>query len=410
MSLPAHSKLSASASSRWTQCPGSVPLSVGASDTSSYAALEGTALHAVMERCLLLGVDASEVSEITITERGKKHHFELTDEQHESVQFVLDHARGLVQPNGTLLTETKVLYGHVLGQPDEEAFGTVDVAIVNGTHLHILDAKFGRRFVDPVENTQMLLYAIGMLSTIELMEGRMDQVTMHISQPRLSGAEFGDGWTLDRDDMDSWIEFFQKSALLVGEACSKPMDEGWQNKYLKPSEDACHFCRAAAHCPALRKMHDGVIEDARKIADPDDFEIVGIDKLPEAELGSVLKTAPLMRKYLEAVEAKAMTLLLDGKEVEGFKLIEGRQGNRKWGDEKAVRSAFQILGPDQFTEPKLKSPAQMEKALRDAGASKVSAANQVNELVVRDPAKPSMVPESQSGRPWVAEADFDIVE
>lgn len=406
MALPAHSKLSASASSRWTTCPGSVPLSVGASDTASYAALEGTALHAVMEKCLLEDIDANDVAEITILERGEEHRFELTDEQQESVQYVLNHARGLVEVGGTLMTEIKVLYGRAIQQPDEQAFGTVDVAIVNGEHLHILDAKFGRRFVDPVENTQMLLYAIGMLDTIELLEGRMDTVTMHISQPRLSGAEPGEGWTVPRDDMEEWITFFTKCASQVEHASKERMDDRWKAAYLNPSEEACHFCRAAAHCPALRQVHDDIAATAKEAADPEDFEVIATDGI---DLGEVLKKAPLVEKFLEAVKTRAMAELLDGKEVTGYKLIEGRQGNRKWGDEKAVASEFQILGPDLYTKPKIKTPAQLEKALRDAGASKTSASEQVNKLTVRDPAKPSMVPAEQPGKPWVAEADFDIV-
>lgn len=410
MALPAHSKLSASASSRWTTCPGSVPLSVGASDSTSYAALEGTALHAVMEKCLIEKIDAVDVAEITIMERGEEHHFTLTDEQQEAVQYVLNHAYSVKAKDGTLLTETKVLYGRAINRPDDQAFGTVDIAIVNDQHLHIIDAKFGRRFVDPVENTQMLLYAIGMVDTLELLEGRMDQITMHISQPRLSGATPGDGWTVTRGELDGWIDFFEKAAAEVERAGEERMDAAWKERYLRPSEEACLYCRAAAHCPALREVYKTSEQGAVAVADPDEFELLDSADLEEVDLGEVLKTAPLVERFLEAVREKAMTTLLDGKPVVGFKLIEGRQGNREWGDEKAVESEFQILGPDLYTKPKIKSPAQLEKALRDAGASKASATEQVDKLTVRDPAKPSMVPETQPGRPWSAEADFDIVK
>lgn len=409
MALPAHSKLSASASSRWTVCPGSIPLSVGASDKASFAALEGTALHAVMEKCLLQGIDAADVPEITIVERGEKHTFELNDEQHEAVQVVLDKARSLVATDGTLMTETKVLYGRAINQPDAEAFGTVDIAIVNGKHLHIVDAKFGRRFVDPVENTQMLLYGIGMLDTIELLEDRMEQVTMHISQPRLAGGS-AEGWTQNREQMDDWIEFFHKAADRVAQASAQPMTQQWQDKYLKPTEEGCHFCRAAAHCPALRRLNEGMIANAVEAADPADFEVIVSDKLQDFDISEILKQAPLVRRFLDAVEAKAMSDLLDGKQVEGYKLIEGRQGNRKWGDEDAAEEAFADLGTSRYSKPKLLTPAQMVKAIREVkGMSKADAENEVNQMTVRDPAKPSMVPENQPGKPWSAGADFEIV-
>lgn len=411
MALPAHSRLSASASSRWTVCPGSVPLSIGAEDRSSYAALEGTALHAVMEKCLIEHLDAADVPSITITDRGEQITFELDDEQHEAVQFVLDHARSLVADNGTLMTETKVLYGSAIGQPDNEAFGTVDVAIVNGKHLHILDAKFGRRYVDPEENTQMLLYGIGMLDTVELLEGPMERVTMHISQPRLRATEPEPGWEVPREDFNRWQEFFREAAAKVASASAEPITDEWQAKYLHPSDEGCYFCRAAAHCPALRKVYDNMVEAAKDAADPDDFDVIVTDKLPRNDLGAVLAQAPLVKRFLEAVEDQAFIDLRDGKAVTGFKLVVGRQGNRKWRDENEVLQVFADLGDDLYQPAKVRTPTQLAKALRDAkNITKKEAEDAVNELVVRDPAKPSIVPETQPGTPWSAEVDFEIVK
>lgn len=154
-------------------------------------------------------------------------------------------------------------------------------------------------------------------------------------------------------------------------------------------------------------MNEQIQAQATEAVGPDDFDIIVTDK---TNLGEVLKTAPLVRRFLEAVETKAMAELLDGQAVEGFKLIQGRLGNRKWSNEEEVRGALSELGDSMFIEPKLKSPAQMEKALRDRGATKTEAAERVDTMTARDPAKPSMVPESQPGRPWSAEADFDIVK
>jgi len=56
-----HAKLSASGSSRWINCPGSVAAESGLPDKSSPFADEGSAAHALAEHCLTQGVSPSDM-------------------------------------------------------------------------------------------------------------------------------------------------------------------------------------------------------------------------------------------------------------------------------------------------------------------------------------------------------------
>ena len=92
--------------------------------------------------------------------------------------------------------------------------------------------------------------------------------------------------------------------------------------------------------------------------------------------------------------------------VPGYKLVTGREGNRKWTDAAAVEAEFGDLG-DAIHEKKLLSPAKLEKVLKkDPRASKIAA------LTHRNPARPTMASADDPRKEWVEAAgadEFDVV-
>ena len=116
---------------------------------------------------------------------------------------------------------------------------------------------------------------------------------------------------------------------------------------------------------------------------------------------------PLVTLWLKRVKAQALSTLLDGGEVPGWKIVEGKLGNRKWTDELQVAEKLMASGytKEDFTETKLLSPAAMDKAL---GKKKV--AELLDGMIDRSPGAPTVVPlndkRPQLDRLAEAQADF----
>jgi hypothetical protein len=81
--------------------------------------------------------------------------------------------------------------------------------------------------------------------------------------------------------------------------------------------------------------------------------------------------------------------LLDGEEVPGFKVVEGKLGNRKWTDELQVAEALKAAGYDaeDYTETKLLSPAGIDKLV-----GKKKAAELLDGLTERAAGSPTIAP------------------
>jgi hypothetical protein len=87
--------------------------------------------------------------------------------------------------------------------------------------------------------------------------------------------------------------------------------------------------------------------------------------LTNEELEEVLAQIPIVRAWAAAVEAEALTRLLHGQEIPGYKLVEGRS-NRTWSNEESVRKALMKMGfsVDQFSPREFLSPAGIEDLLK----------------------------------------------
>lgn len=116
---------------------------------------------------------------------------------------------------------------------------------------------------------------------------------------------------------------------------------------------------------------------------------------------------PLVTLWLKRVKQQALDTLLDGGEVPGWKVVEGKLGNRKWSDELAVMHALELNGyaEEDITETKLLSPAAMDKAI---GKKKV--AELLDELIDRSPGAPTVVPASDKRPAYNRADDFENLD
>ncbi|MCP5007967.1 MAG: DUF2800 domain-containing protein, partial [Planctomycetes bacterium] len=88
--------------------------------------------------------------------------WEPDDEMIKHIRKVKEQVKELAGTN-KVLTEKRVEIGTHISLEESDCFGTVDLHWWSGTRLVIADLKYGMMPVDPKGNTQLLLYAVGVL-------------------------------------------------------------------------------------------------------------------------------------------------------------------------------------------------------------------------------------------------------
>lgn len=361
-------------------------------DTSSAFADEGTAAHEVASRVLLAGAEA--VAAHYIGERidvSDTKTVECTDDMAEFVQVYVDFVRATP---GAMLVEQKVCFEQTLQLEPGEGFGTADALVVNGSHLTVIDLKFGRgERVEAEENHQMMMYALGAIETFGDLFGPFDTFSLVIHQPRITaGVSI---WHTDLARLEEFADGIRTEARRV-KAALRIADEGKPlDAYLSPGEKTCRWCKAKASCPAIAARVQEVIgaqfEDLTlNNADKSMFQPTeaGDNALPVA-----MAAVGLIEDWCTAVRAETERRLLAGKPVQGWKLVEGRKGSRAWTDPKAAEDLLKgkfRLPVDDMYDKTLISPTTATKLLKTSPQRLA----QVEALISQKAGKPSVAPES----------------
>jgi hypothetical protein len=376
--MSAHAKLSASGSSRWINCPGSIAAEEGIPRKSSVFASEGTAAHELAEFCLSQNVSPFSWEGKTLPiENG----ITVDREMCANVQMYLDYTRLL---GGEQMFEQQVDFS--LWVPG--GFGTADhLAFVPDENLLcVTDLKYGKGVrVDATDNTQLALYALGAISEYGAAYP-IKRVRMTVVQPRMDNIS---EWEVSADELYKLGEYISQRA----QAALAP------NAPRVPGNEQCQFCAAKPTCPELAKVTEQAIMcDFEQL---DKAELQSPQNLTDEQLRKALDAKKIIVSWLDAVEDLATERLNCGKPFAGYKLVQGRS-IRIWSDESAAATTLiDLLGDDAF-DRKLLSPAQAEKALGKARAE------QIAPYVGKTTGKPTLAPESDK-RPAINVdlTDFD---
>jgi hypothetical protein len=160
--MSGHAQLSPSKRSRWALCPGSIREEAKyPEEESGEAAVDGTHSHTLLETCIKSGMDAAlYVGQSLFDHEGQ---FKVDADRAARVQIAIDYIRNQSM-NGmfTVISETRVDPAHLLGRDDLS--GTVDVQIIAGEMLELIDYKDGMGIVSAEGNMQLEQYAYGVLA------------------------------------------------------------------------------------------------------------------------------------------------------------------------------------------------------------------------------------------------------
>ena len=365
-----HAKLSSSASKRWLGCPGAVKLSEHYPNGSSIYADEGTIAHGMAEG--MISKDDKLVQKYEVeADKFYGEHPELNGTFLEMkmilqpyVDYVFEEYAEQVHKDeaAQLMTEERVdLTEYIPG-----GFGTSDVVILRQGRLHIIDLKYGKGVsVSAEDNPQLKLYALGTLARFDMLYD-IEDVVMTIYQPRLDNVSTD---TIKAKDLYAWGEEVIKPGAQLALSEDAPVHAG----------DWCQFCPARYDCKERAR-------DAMELQ-----KYLGQMVLSPEEIAEILGKIDRLTKFAEDIKDSALTKALDGEEIPGWKVVEGRSIRKYVGSEEEIVRQCEGAGYDQalLYERKLLTITNMEKLM-----GKKQFAEVLGAYVEKPEGKPTLAPES----------------
>lgn len=373
-----HALLSPSGAKKWLSCAASLACEKDIPNTSSKAAVTGTACHTIAEvhlNAYIRGTALPLEREVGayVLDEGKgqikalispmKGAVLITADMIEQVRKYTDYCKAIIDVATYAKLEMRVNLTEVLhpGYEGVETFGTADLVAVQelaNTDEHMLiigDLKTGRHRVEAKENKQLMLYALGVYRRLKR-RYNITVVRLVIFQPYAGGAS---EWDISVEGLELFAKFAQKRALLALDAYFRGK-KNLKASDFRPSVDGCQWCRFSEQCAARTKTVNSVLAEELE----DDFAL----ELTPEQLVAEYEKLPLLRQHIDKVEKAMTSALHSGKNVPGYKLVEGRPGTRRWSDEKWVEelAARHNVDMDLLTKKSVMSPTEAEKVLKGA--------------------------------------------
>lgn len=314
-------------------------MSEGCPNTESAYAAEGTLAHAIASEKLDHYFFGRKPASGKFTEP-------TADDMMAAVDFYVDYVKALAKKSKAKKEHVLIEHRFDLSSVYRGLYGTADAVIydANSKKLYVIDYKHGAGIDVEVEsNLQLQYYGLGALISTNF---PCSEVELIIVQPRC-----GDGapkhWRFQSYEI---LDF--AADLAFDAAATEKADAP-----LVPGKH-CRFCPAAAtKCPAIKQK---ALTLAKMEFQP--IEKGGYD--PE-KLGQALAFLDTIEAWAKKVREFAYAEAVHGRTPPGFKMVSKR-ATRVWNkpEEEIVKYMADATKKEKsefYAEPKLKTPAQMEK-------------------------------------------------
>lgn len=335
-----HALLSASAAEKWLHCTPSARLEAAQPETESSYANEGRLAHEIGELKLRKHfTDPMGPKAFNSRLKKLKENPLFQDEMLGHTDTYLDYVSSIMHSFKTppyIAIEKRLDFSAYA----PEGFGTGDCIIIAGNTLHVIDFKYGKGVpVEAENNPQMMLYALGAYTESAFLFP-ISTVKMTIVQPRLDSIpEF----EISVSDLLAW-----------GESIKPTAQKAFAGEGEFVSGDHCQFCKIKSLCRARAEFNTSL----------DEYKMMKPPLLSNEEVGQILVRAMNLAKWASDLEEYALTELLKGIDIPGWKAVHGR-GRRAYTD---IDTAFNVLKQNGYDESVLYvreplSPAKVEELL-----------------------------------------------
>lgn len=361
-----HALLSASAAHRWLNCTAAPRLEESLPETASSYAKAGRIAHALAEL---------KVRKALVEPMGPKKYASALKKLQADPYYspdvatntdkYLDYILGIVHafPSTPYVgVEVRVNYSNYA----PEGFGTSDCIIIGGNDLYIIDYKNGSGVqVDAENNPQMMLYALGALDAYQLFYD-IRTIHMAIFQPAFGEPK---EWVIDRNKLIDWGVFEVRPKA----------KEAFEGTGTCKSGDWCRFCRAKGQCSAQTRQS----LDALAPQFTSDAKLMG-----PADYAAILPQLPAIEQWINQVKDAALSRLMSGEDIPGYKVVEGRK-TRQFTDGDAAFAALVGAGYDDslLYERRPLTLSAIEKVVGKSKFMEIA-----GDYVESTPGKPTLVP------------------
>lgn len=392
--LKGHSIFAPSSSAMWLHCSGSLIANLLAPDDAGEDAAYGTVGHSVGEEWLREGDKPSHrLGEVVEVKEGDQT-FSITIDN-KMMDFVERYVLWCAPLPGRHFVEQRVYFSQVTPLPDQG--GTADHVACTWQRMVITDLKMGMGDkVYAEKNTQALLYALGFFYKWDH-EFDFQTILIRIAQPRLHHF---DEWEVTREELLEFAEYVKVRAPLALELDAPR----------SPSPKACRWCRVAPTCTArlvqLLALARGDLSMIDATVTTQEMQqlkqtlargeltldMADVKSLSNDDLAQLYRFIDTAKAWWEKLNGEIYRRAMRGQTIPTAKLVKGRGGKRRWDSPSVAARVLRHYGLGQQDMYDLRSPAQIEEALRDRGFARAALPMLLEGLTKQDPPGLRLVP------------------